>query len=81
MHEEDAMQLIYYYIFYVEKECEWDDLHNLIRARTKYYEKEFQEHIEEVTTRYLSNYLKVGKEDSEKIFAVLLKKTFTLEQD
>jgi hypothetical protein len=59
----------------VEKQCEWDDVLNLIQLRHKYPQKEFYANIDDLVIKTLSNYLRIMEKESKKIYELILAKT------
>jgi hypothetical protein len=74
LFEGDYTHLIYYYVYYVEKECEWDDFLNLIRLKDEIDHEEINQHIDEVGARLLSHFLKANDKEAQALYQLVLRK-------
>jgi hypothetical protein len=70
--EEEFLQLIYYYIYVIEKECEWDDVLNLLRLKEESDSAEINSHIDEAIKRILAKYLRIGEKDMDVFYSAVI---------
>lgn len=68
------MQLIYYYIYVIEKESEWDDVLNLLRLKEESESAEINGHIDEAIKRILGKYLRIGERDIDLFYSAVIQK-------